>query len=193
MKFNIIKEYNEMQENGLYIVDILTNDQIPVCRVEHTDLMGGFDELKTKVDEVALYEVLKDLNLIIFENGEDIFSTIECEMIDGILSFTDDTDVFAIITGNKASVIDDDLFARAFMQISVILSADNDNIVDNSAEENTNLIEVETNNDEIQFKKLKECKEEVLSILKKYNCSIVGEEDYYKLLLIDKNGFNTDF
>ena len=116
MKYNIITAYDGAIKNGLMVADVLNDNNEKVCQVEHTDLMGGFDEINGEVDEKALVTFLKELKVEI-ENGKE-FGYLEVETKGNTTVFTDDTEIFAELKNDKV-VYNLELLARAFSVLSV--------------------------------------------------------------------------
>jgi len=113
MKFDFIREYDEMEQDGLMIANVINRKGVKVCQVEHTDLMGGFDEINGEVDNEALADFLVELSEMIKENGGDYYGYIDCEVEGEVLTFTNDTEPFAELRGKEVFLLDKEQLAYA--------------------------------------------------------------------------------
>ena len=118
MKFDYIHEYDEMEDNGLMIADISNRKGVKVCQVEHTDLMGGFDEINGEINNEAVADFLVELSDMIKENGADYYGYINIEVNGEVITFTNDTNVFAELRGKEAFILDKEELAYVLVILS---------------------------------------------------------------------------
>ncbi len=118
MKFDILHHYDEMEDNGLFKANLTTDSGIVVCQIEHTDLMGGFDEINDEVNLEALALVLVDLKDMIAVNGANYYAWVDMEVNGDTITFTDDTEPFAELQGKQAFILDKEQLAYALVAIS---------------------------------------------------------------------------
>ena len=118
MKFDFIREYDEMEENGLMIANVINSKDIKVCQVEHTDLMGGFNEINGEVNNEALADFLVELNEMIVENGSDYYGYLDCEVEGEVVTFTNDTEPFAELRGKEAFLLDKEELAYVLVIVA---------------------------------------------------------------------------
>lgn len=112
MNFKIVHPYDEMEDNGLMIADVYIGNKF-VAQIEHTDLMGGHDEIRDILQD-NLQEFLMDLHTNI-DNG---YGCVESNVDGTEITFTDDEEVFAIIKDNKLVFIEESTLASAMVAIS---------------------------------------------------------------------------
>ncbi len=118
MRFDITTPYNEMENNGRMIAKVMTDNNVLVCEIEHTDLMGGFDEINGEINLEALSLFLSDLKVMIEENGNDYYGWVAMEVNGDTITFTDDTEPFAELFGKQAFILDREQLATALCAIS---------------------------------------------------------------------------
>jgi hypothetical protein len=118
MKFNILTEYNEMENDGLMIADVLTDSGVKALQIEHTDLMGGFDQINGNINLEALALVLVDIAKMITDKGADFYGYLDIEVNGDTITFTDDTEPFAELQGKQAFILDKEQLPFALCGLS---------------------------------------------------------------------------
>lgn len=118
MKFDILHEYNEMEDNGLMMADVYTDSGVKVCQIKHLDLMGGNDTINGEVNLAALAVFLVELSDIIDDNGANYYACIDKEVNGDTITFTDDTEPFAELQGKEAFILDNEQLAYSLCAIS---------------------------------------------------------------------------
>jgi len=118
MLFNTIYSYDEMEENGLTVVEVFTNSNIKVCSVEYTDLMGGYERINGDINLSALTILLVELRDLISTNEPNHYGNIDIDINCDIVTFTNDTEPFAELQGKQAFVLDKDELALSLVILS---------------------------------------------------------------------------
>jgi len=118
MKFEFEVKYDEMEQNGLMIANVINRKGVTVCQIEHTDLMGGFNEINGELNIEALADFLVDLSEMIEENGNDYYGYISLEKVGEVMTFENDTNPFAEMRGKEVFVLDKEELAYALVIIS---------------------------------------------------------------------------
>ncbi len=118
MKFDILIPYDEMENNGKMLATLTTDDDVVVCEIEHTDMMGGHDQINGDVNLEALAVVLVDLKAMIEKDGANFYGWIDMEVDGSTITFTDDTEPFAELQGKQAFILDEDTLPFALCAIS---------------------------------------------------------------------------
>ena len=119
MKFDFLTPYNEMENNGQMVANVLTDKGLKVCEIEHTDLMGGVNEINGDINIEVLAVFLTELKTMIEEKGGNFYGWIDMEVVGDTITFTDDTEPFAELQGKQAFILDQEQLAVA---LSVIAS-----------------------------------------------------------------------
>ena len=115
--FNYIKEYDESEE-GEMVAEILVDDKVAIV-VEHTDHMGGFDEIRD-INKSILFLFLKEFNSK-YANNLDFM--IDSEENEGLTTFNFDTEPVAIINNTEITFLDEEGLAYMLAMVVVLVPA----------------------------------------------------------------------
>ena len=119
MKFNVLQQYDENIDNGLMIVDVLTDDNKKVCQITHSDLMGGVDEFSEYINPTTFKIFLNELENIFLSGNIDL-GLIEFSEQDNKKKFINDTTTFLEIYKGEINIIDRDVLAHSLSFLSTI-------------------------------------------------------------------------